>query len=146
MEQETIRQAGLLMIILPTVAFGGVSILRLSFIKNSDYMKNGVRARLWTAGHAHAGVLLILSLVALPYVDQTTLSDSMKALVRNLIPSSAIFVPAAFFLSTIAPDVKKPNALIYLALVGFAALTAGLLILGYGLLIAGPSRKEARRA
>ena len=134
MEPETLRSAGLLLVILPTVAFGGVSILYLTFGRDSDYMKNRVRSRLWTAGHAHAGVFLILSLVALQYVDQTTLSGDMKTVVRNLIPSAAILVPAAFFLSTVAPNVEKPNALINLAYVGFITLTIGLLILGYGLL------------
>jgi hypothetical protein len=58
----------------------------------------------------------------------------MKSLARNLIPSAAIFVPAAFFLSVLPRDVERPNALIYLAYVGFAALTVGLLILGIGVL------------
>jgi len=134
MESETLRSAGLLLVLLPTVAFGGVSILYLWVGHSGSYMKNGLRSRMWAAGHAHAGVFLVLSLVALSYVDQTTLSDGMKTLVRNLIPSAAIFVPAGFFLSTVAPNVQKPNALIYLAYVGFVTLTVGLLILGYGLL------------
>lgn len=133
MTDATLRTAGILLILLPTVAFGGVSILRLMF---SDYMKNPIRRRLWTAGHAHAGVLLVLSLVSFQYVDAADLSDDMTALVRNLIPSSAIFIPAAFFLSVLPRDVEKPNALIYLAYVGFVTLSAGLLILGFGLISA----------
>lgn len=134
MTDDTLRSAGLLLIILPTVAFGGVSILYLWITTRSDYMKNPIRSRLWAAGHAHAGVFLVLSLVALLYVDQTTLSDGMKTLVTWLIPSAAILVPAAFFLSTVKPDLERPNALINLAYVGFIALTAGLLILGIGLI------------
>jgi hypothetical protein len=132
MSEATMRSAGVLMIILPTVAFGGVSILRL-WVGGSDYMKNPLRARMWAAGHAHAGVFLVLSLVALIYLDETTYSDGVRALVGWLIPGAAILVPAAFFFSTVAPDVEKPNALINLAYVGFVSLTAGLLILGVGL-------------
>lgn len=131
MSDATLRTAGILLILLPTVAFGGASILTLMF---SDYLRNPLRRRLWIAGHAHAGVLLILSLVAFQYVDGADLSDGMKNLVRSLIPSAAIFVPAAFFLSVLPRDVEKPNGLIYLAYVGFAALTVGLLILGIGVL------------
>jgi hypothetical protein len=132
--EESIRSAGILLVIFPSVAFGGVSILYRWITQRSEYMENPIRARLWAAGHAHAGVFLVLSLVALQYIDQTTLSDSMKSLVRWLIPSAAILVPAAFFLSTVRPDLERPNALINLAYVGFATLSAGLLILGIGLI------------
>ena len=137
MTSSTLQTAGILMVLLPTVAFGGASILYLWITRRSDYMKNPVRARLWAAGHAHAGVILVLSLVALQYVDQADLSDGLKTLVRNLIPAAAIFVPAGFFFSTVKPDVQRPNVLINLAYLGFFSLTAGLLILGIGLLAAG---------
>jgi hypothetical protein len=42
---------------------GGVSILSL-LINHPRYMANNLRQDLWRAGHAHAGVLLILSLAA----------------------------------------------------------------------------------
>ncbi len=134
MSDATLRTAGILLIILPTVAFGGVSILRLVHQTHSDYMKNRLRQRFWIAGHAHAGVFLILSLVAFTYVDAANLSEGLKALVRSAIPAAAIFVPAAFFFSVAAPDAEKPNGLIYLAYVGFAVLVLGLLILGIGLI------------
>jgi hypothetical protein len=134
MSSESIQSAGLLLVILPTVAFGGVSILYLWVGRDSAYMENALRARMWAAGHAHAGVFLVLSLVALLYVDRADLGDSLKGLVRSLIPASAILVSAAFFLSTLRPDVQKPNALIYLAYLGFVTLSSGLLILGVGLL------------
>ncbi|GAB3051422.1 hypothetical protein [Virgibacillus ainsalahensis] len=46
---------------------------------------------------------------------------------------SAIFIPAAFFLSVLPPDATEPNALIYLAYVGAISLVAGLIVLGVGL-------------
>ncbi len=134
MSDLTLKTAGVLLVILPTVAWGGVSILRLVFITRRGYMKNELRQRFWRAGHAHAGIFLILSLVALLYLDAAHLSDGLKALVAWLIPAAAILVPAAFFFSVAAPEAKKPNALINLAYVGFASLVAGLLILGIGLL------------
>jgi hypothetical protein len=133
MSDESLRSAAILLVILPTVAFGGVSILYLWITSRSDYMQNRLRARLWAAGHAHAGVFLILSLVALQYIDQAQLSDGMRSLTTWLIPGAAILVPAGFFLSTVKPDVERPNALINLAYLGFVSLSAGLLILGIGL-------------
>jgi len=122
----------MLLLILPTVVFGGVSILSL-LIRDPEYMQNALRQDLWRAGHAHAGVLLILSLVALRYVDEAYLSDRLKVMVRTAIPASAILLPAAFFLSVLQPDATEPNGFIYLAYVGAVVLITGLVILGIGL-------------
>lgn len=132
MSPESLRTAGILLIALPTVIFGGVTVLTL-LIRDPRYRQNPLRQQLWRAGHAHAGVLLILSLVALFYVDQTALAPAWKTFVRTAIPSSAIFLPVAFFLSVLQPDAQKPNRLINLAYVGAVVLAAGLLVLGVGL-------------
>lgn len=135
MSEMTRQTAGILMVILPTVAFGGVSILYLWITRQSQYYhKNPTRQRLWTAGHAHAGVLLVLSLVSFLYLDAAELSSGAQVFVRSAIPAAAIFVPAAYFLSVLSPNAEKPNALINLAYLGFLSLTAGLLVLGLGLL------------
>jgi hypothetical protein len=124
MTYESRCLAGILLIVLPTVMFGGVSILSL-LIGDPAYMENQLRQDLWRAGHAHAGVWLILSLVALRYVDEANLSNTMKWVVRGSIPLAAILVPAAFFLSVLR--------LIYLAYVGAVLLAVGILVLGIGL-------------
>src|SRR5215510_4742934 len=97
-------------IILPTVMIGGVSILSL-IIGDPAYMENPLRQDLWRAGHAHAGVWLILALLALRYVDEANLSNAMKWLVRGSIPIAAILVPAAFFLSVLSPDARPRTRL-----------------------------------
>jgi len=112
--------------------FGGVSILTL-LIGDPTYMENPLRQDLWRAGHAHAGVWLILALVALRYVDDANLSDAMKWFVRGSIPIAAMLVPAGFFLSVLSPDAKAPSRLIYLAYVGAVLLALGVLVLGVGL-------------
>jgi hypothetical protein len=132
MSPESRSMAGLLLIILPTVILGGVSILTL-WVRDAAYWENPLRRTMWRAGHAHAGVLLVLSLLSLLYVDQTSLSEGWKSVVRTAIPSAAIFLPAAFFLSVLKPDAQKPNALIYLAYLGAATLSVGLIVLGVGL-------------
>lgn len=138
MRQESRRLAGLLLVILPTVIYGGVSILTL-LITDPRYMQNKLRQDLWRAGHAHAGVLLILSLVMLRYVDEANLSEGWKNVIRTIIPLSAIFLPAAFFLSVLSPDATEPNGMIYLAYIGAAMLALGLVALGVGLLKRPPS-------
>ena len=133
MSAESRRMAGLLLVILPSAMYGGVSILTL-LIGSPEYMANKLRQDLWRAGHAHAGVFLVLSLVALRYVDDAVLSNRAKSFVRSAIPSAAILLPIAFFCSVLTPDAKRPNPLIYLAYVGAVILAAGVVVLGVGLL------------
>src|SRR4029453_15767118 len=109
MTHESRLLAGILLIVLPSVMIGGVSILSL-LISDPTYMENPLRQDLWRAGHAHAGVWLILALVALRYVDEANLSNAMKWFVRGSIPIAAILVPAAFFLSVLAPDATPERA------------------------------------
>jgi hypothetical protein len=133
MSPESRREAGILLVIFPTVLYGGVTLLRL-LINDPRYAQNALRQDLWRAGHAHAGVLLILSLIALRYVDDANLSHGWKRVVRSLIPLSAIFLPVAFFLSVLSPEATEPNGFIYLAYVGAVMLAMGLVVLGVGLL------------
>ena len=136
MSRESRRLAGILLLVLPTVMYGGVTILGL-LIGDPGYMQNPLRQNLWRAGHAHAGVLLVLSLVALRYVDEAALSARLKWFVRLALPSAAILLPTAFFLSVLRPDATAPNGLIGLAYAGAVVLAAGILVLGVGLLRAG---------
>src|SRR5690606_27996852 len=57
MSPESRRLAGVLLIVLPTVMIGGVSLLTL-LVWEPAYAANELRQDLWRAGHAHAGVLL----------------------------------------------------------------------------------------
>jgi hypothetical protein len=132
MSPQSRRVAGALLIIMPTVVIGGVSVLTL-LVNDPDYAANPLRQDLWRAGHAHAGVLLILSLVALRYVDETVLAERTRWFVRLAFPTAAILLPVAYFLSVLSPDATEPNALVNLAYVGAVVLVAGMVILGMGL-------------
>jgi hypothetical protein len=130
---ESQRVAGFLLVVLPTVMVGGVSLLTL-LVGEPAYMRNPLRQDLWRAGHAHAGVLLVLSLVVLRYVNEALLTARLKTFVRMAAPSAAILMPLAFFLSVLEPDATEPNELIGLAYVGAGVLAAGVVLLGIGLL------------
>lgn len=133
MSPESRRAAGILLVVLPTVMIGGVSLLWL-LVWDASYATNPLRQDLWRAGHAHAGVLLVLSLVVLRYVDEARLPPRAKSFIRFAVPSAAILLPAAFFLSVLSPEAQEPNALIYLAYPGAVIAAAGVFTLGIGLL------------
>jgi hypothetical protein len=108
----------------------------LSFLTGGapGFADNPLRHDLWRAGHAHAGVYLVLSLVMLRYVDEALLSPFWKWIARAGAPIAAILIPAAFFLSVASPTATQPNALINLAYVGALFLASAVLSLGVGLI------------
>jgi hypothetical protein len=136
MTRESRRLAGILLVILPTVMYGGVTLLTM-LVTDPSYMANPLRQDLWRAGHAHAGVLLVLALVALRYVDEATLGNRMRTVTRTCIPAAALLMPAGFFLSMLRPDAEFPSGIIALTYAGGAVLATGVLVLGIGLLRSG---------
>jgi hypothetical protein len=134
MSRESRTLAGILLVVIPTVMFGGLSLLSFLTRRAAGYVDNPLRHDLWRAGHAHAGVYLVLSLVMLRYVDEATLSPIWKWIARTGAPIAAILIPASFFLSVASPSAREPNGLLNLAYVGAMFLALSVLTLGIGLL------------
>jgi hypothetical protein len=134
MSKESRMLAGILLVVLPSVMYGGLILLGMLTGNVPGYADNPLRQNLWRAGHAHAGVYLVLSLVMLRYVDEAVLSPFWKWLARSGVPIAAILIPAAFFLSVVSPTAKQPNGLMNLAYVGAVFLAAAVLSLGVGLI------------
>ena len=134
MSRESRMLGGILFVVIPSVMFGGLSLLHFLTRNEPGYADNPMRHDLWRAGHAHAGVYLVLSLVMLRYVDEALLPPFWKWIARTGAPIAAILIPAAFFLSVVSPSAKEPNSLINLAYVGALFLAAGVLSLGVGLI------------
>jgi hypothetical protein len=62
MSRESRMLGGGLLIVLPRVMYGGFSVLSLLVGNSPGYRDNPLRHDLWRAGHAHAGVYIVLSL------------------------------------------------------------------------------------
>ena len=114
MSRESRRVAGVLLVVLPTVMYGGLSLLAALTSRAAGYVDNPLRHDMWRAGHAHAGVYIVLSLVMLRYVDEAVLPPFWKWVARVGAPIAAILIPTAFFLSVVSPTATQPNALISL--------------------------------
>ena len=134
MSPQSRRLAGILLVVYPSVLYGGTSLLGLLLSSQAGYVENELRRSLWQAGHGHAGVLLLLSLAMLRYVDEANLPNGFRTFARYSAPAAAILLPVAFFLSVVSPTATEPNSLIYLAYVGAAILALGMIVLGIGLL------------
>lgn len=134
MSQTSLHFAGVVLITVPAVAFGGARLLTMIHRHDPGYLDNPVRQNLWRAGHAHAGVLILLTLIGLMLVDQTNLSSALRAFVRYALVAGPILMPLGFFLSVASPQAQRPNRLISLVPLGGLAVSAGAIVLGVGLL------------
>jgi hypothetical protein len=113
-------------------------------VGDPSYARKRSHYDLWPAGHAHAGVLLDLSLVELPCVEVARLSNEAKRVMQRSIPAS-ILLPLAFFLLVFSHGTTEPNATIYLAYSGAVSLAASLLVPGNGLTCGSLRSKEGHR-
>jgi len=124
--------AGILLLALVTVETGGLYLTRLvrGLAPATPFQLGFARA-----GHAHAGVLLILSLVMQFYVDGSGLTGLAEWAARSLVPIAAILMPAGFFFSSLGAGRTTANKWFALVLLGGLSLAVGLATLGIGLLV-----------
>ena len=101
--------AGLALILVPTIAYGGSAILQLVLGRIPGYHENLLRKAFFRAGHAHAGVLVLLTLISLLFVDGAALPDALKALVRWSLFATPLLVSAGFFLSVLPTKAERPG-------------------------------------
>jgi hypothetical protein len=138
MSRATRVMAGLILISIPTIAFGGYFLLTSLIDKSSGYAANALRQDFFRAGHAHAGVITILSLIGQILVDAAALSPALQWLARLGIPLAGILLSAGFFTSMLPPVAVTPGPAVALIYAGAALLVASVLTLGIGLLRSRP--------
>jgi len=133
LSRESKIVCGVLLIAVPSIMYGGVTLLGLltdggAGLRPGTLELDATQWALWRAGHAHAGVYVILALILQPLVDQTALSNGFKWLARLGAPAASIILPAGFFGLAFIPGFKW---LIYL---GIICLAISMLLAGIGLL------------
>ncbi len=130
LDPATTRTAAIVLLAVVTIAYGGTFVLKVT---RGDAPANELQRTFFRAGHAHAGVLVILGLVVLLYVDLSGVTTLWAALSSGVL-WAAILLPAGFFLSVVGRDPQRPNRLIALLWAGAASLVIGLVSAAIGLL------------
>ncbi|GAA4379073.1 hypothetical protein [Agromyces bauzanensis] len=125
---------GILLLALVTVESGGYFLTR---IVRGRVPANALQVSFFRAGHAHAAVLLVLSIAILAVISYAALDGFWLWLASIGVPIAAILMPAGFFLSVLGKDPERPNRLIWLLWAGVAVLTAALITAGIGLIAGG---------
>ncbi|MFZ0864535.1 MAG: hypothetical protein WB781_18460 [Candidatus Sulfotelmatobacter sp.] len=134
MTREARLMSGIILITVPTIQYGGYFLLTSLMNKGSGYMENPLRQNFFRAGHAHAGVIVILSLVCQILADGAVLPDPLLWLVRIGVPLSAILISAGFFFSMLPPTATEASGAVSLIYVGAVILAPAVFTLGLGLL------------
>lgn len=117
-------------IALPTVMYGGYSLLRL--IQHGDGL-TPFQTTWFRAGHAHAGVLLLMSLLYYVFLDQTALAPSTKQVGCIVMFVGILAQSGGFFLHMIVGETNRASAGTSITTAGAALLATAVGILVYGL-------------
>ena len=125
--------AGIILLSLPTVQYGGLAILGmlthgLAGAGGAEAGLNVGQLALFRAGHAHAGVWLILSLVIQVLLDAARLPSSTKWLARLAAPVGTLALSGGFFGLAFGTEFR------FLLYFGALAMFASLILTGAGLL------------
>jgi hypothetical protein len=110
---------------LPTVMYGGYALMGVLRDKKLTEHQRGM----FRAGHAHAGVLLVLALVALQILGQTGLSVTARWIVCFLLLFGVLAQSGGFFLH-LAPGKGELGGRV--TSVGAVLLGAAILTTAYG--------------
>ncbi|MET9251908.1 hypothetical protein [Nonomuraea sp. NPDC003709] len=114
-----------------TVEFGGHALLR--FITTDQGRLGEFRERFFRAGHAHAGVLLVLSLVYFLYLPRAGFSDGLEWLAGAALLAGVLAQSGGFFLHLAVGEqgARSPGTMLTRA--GALLLAAALIALAVGL-------------
>jgi hypothetical protein len=125
--------AGIVMLTIVGIESGGLFLLRTARSNPgfTDFQRSFFRA-----GHAHAGILVILGLLCLVLTGATGLTGFWAWLAGTGVLIAAILMSAGFFFSAMGTGRTTPNRFIGLIFAGAASLAAGVVTLGLGLLLA----------
>ncbi len=121
-------------IALPTVMFGGYSLLGLLARGNS--WLTPFRATYFRAGHAHAGVFLVVSLLYYSYLAQTAFSSSLKLTACIVLLIGILAQSGGFFLHMLTGKPGRFSAGNMVTILGALLLAFAALLLAYGLIVA----------
>ncbi|AQP46948.1 hypothetical protein BW730_04840 [Tessaracoccus aquimaris] len=125
--------AGVVLLTVIGIAYGGSFLLR---VLSRTVPANDLQRSYFRAGHAHAGVLVILGLVVMLLMAVAGVTGLFATLSMGVL-WAAILMPAGFFLSVVGRDPEKPNGLRYLIYAGGLVLVVGVGSAGIGLIAAG---------
>jgi hypothetical protein len=122
-----------------TVQFGGWALLGFltaqhSPMADTDPERRERRVRFFRAGHAHAGVLLILSLVFYWYLDRAQFSNGLDWLVGIALTLGILAQTGGYFMHMAIGAPEHPTRGTRLTIAGGTIIAVCLVVLAIGLI------------
>lgn len=133
MSNEAKLMCGIILLTVPTIQFGGYFLLSVLSGKYEKAAFTPFQKSMFRAGHAHAGVLVLLSLICELLLDEVNLSAGTTWILRAAFPLSAILISGGFFAAAIGKGVTRPQKGINLLYAGVFILAAALITSGISL-------------
>jgi hypothetical protein len=124
----------IVLLTLVTVEYGGWALL--GFLTGHGTL-NGFRERFFRVGHAHAGVLLVLSLAYFLYLGQAGYSAGVQWLAGSLLLAGVLAQSGGFFLHMGLGQQGSSSPGTALTRIGALLIAAALIILAIGLITHG---------
>lgn len=128
---------GATIISIVTIASGGVFLLR---VVTGSHETNGLQKSFFRAGHAHAGVLVMLGVVLSVLGNAVGANPAWANGGAVAVLVAAMLMPAGFFLSVLGRNPVRPNRMIASVWLGATLLILGVLTSGVATLLAGIDR------
>jgi hypothetical protein len=119
---------------LVTVEYGGWALL--GFLTGRGTL-GAFREQFFRAGHAHAGVLLVLSLAYFSYLGRAGYSASVQWLAGSLLLAGALAQSGGFFLHLALGQPGRSSPGTVLSRAGALLIAGALIILAIGLIVHG---------
>jgi hypothetical protein len=120
-------------IALPTVMFGGYSLL--SLVNRRDAL-TPFQVTWFRAGHAHAGVLLVMSLLYYTFLDKTALSPVVKHTACATLVVGILAQSGGFFIHMLKGQPNQASVGTSVTIIGAVLLVCAIAVLVYGLITA----------
>ena len=127
----------------PTRVLPAVSVLSLVSVEYGGWALLGYltgrgqlgpfQEKFFRAGHAHAGVLLVLSLVYYLYLDRTGYSDRVKWIAGGLLQAGILAQSGGFFIHVGLGQPNRGSLGTVVTRLGALLIAAALVILAVGL-------------
>ncbi|WP_426311531.1 hypothetical protein [Cellulosimicrobium sp. E-16] len=124
--------AGVVLLTVVGIESGGAFLVK---VVTRRVPATGFQTSFFRAGHAHAGVLVILGLLCLLLTEATDLAGFWRWLAATGVLVAAILLPAGFFLSAVGAGREAPNRAVVLLPAGGVVLAAGVVTLSIGLFL-----------
>ncbi|MFT4081364.1 MAG: hypothetical protein QM638_02155 [Nocardioides sp.] len=127
--------AGVTVLTVVTIAAGGAFLLS----RATDRTLTPLQRSFFRAGHAHAGVLVMLGLLCIVLQRTSGVDPGWQAAPFGVL-AAAILMPLGFFCSVWKPGLTEPNRWIWSVRIGGGVLVVSLVVVGLTILLAGVDR------